>query len=463
MPTLPDTRRAVQTARAATAKTGAAATAVILASAVFATSGEVGAAARDAAATALVDIGVLDVATGEINDRWTVVWEGDVITAVGPSASTAVPQGATRVEGRGRIVMPGLIDGHVHADSSDFGLFLANGVTSVRELNGSADHLRWREEIAAGRRIGPRLLVSSPLLAGEPIRFRHEEISSPEEGTRRVRALAAEGFDLVKIYDGLSPETYRAIVAAANEEGLPLTGHVPAEVGLAGVLQAGQSIEHAEKIVMDVLGHDLADPERLAQAADAIARAGVAVTPTLAVHEALASRDEPTYGRRLESPEMAYVDAGTLGWWRSLATVGGASPGAGDPWAVRFLRAQRDLVARLAARDVPLLAGTDTPNPLMVPGFGLHDEIGALVRAGLSPLDAIRSATATSGAALDFGLPVGRVEPGYAADLLVISGDPLADPGVLRSPDAVVHGGRWLGRSALDALLADRLELLRRP
>ena len=406
--------------------------------------------------TALVNFGVLDMDAGEVRSGLTVWVEQGRVLDVAPSGRAPLPEWVRRIDGGGRTLVPGLVDAHVHMDSTDLPLFLANGVTAIRDLNGSPERLRWRDAVAQGKLMGPRMLVSTPILAGEPQRVRYQRVTDPDEAKALIRRFAAEGYDYVKIYDGLRPEVYAALTETTHEVGLPLTGHIPASVHLAGVLEAGQGLEHAEKIVFDALGHTLADPDKIEAAADDIARAGVPVTPTLAVQEVLNAQQDPDFAKRFDAPELAYVDSATLAWWSSLGQ-GGRPPMMveGQPWPVRFMEAQRRLVRDLSSRGVPLMAGTDEPNPLMVPGFSLHDELDALVRAGLTPLQALRAATVVPGRELPFDPRVGRIEPGYAADFIAVDGDPLDGLEKLRHLWGVMTAGRWLGRADLDRLLME--------
>lgn len=403
----------------------------------------------------LVGFRILDVESGTLSTGEAVLVVDGYIADRRPEDALR-SGGARRIDGSGRVLLPGLVDAHAHVDSADLGLFLANGVTSVREMNGSSRHLAWRSTIVGGALPGPRLVIGSALLTGTGLRVRHELLDSPERAEAVARRLAAAGYDHAKVYDDLTASTYGALARTARELGLPLTGHIPSEVGLTGVLAAGQALEHAEKIVNDVLGHGLEDLELLNAAADAIAAAEVPVTPTLAVQEVLNSTRQPGFDERLSAPELQYVGPETLAWWSTLGGAGGPPPMSvqGEPWPDRYLRAQRELVVQLAERGVPILVGTDTPNPLMVPGFSVHDELAALVRAGLTPLAALRAATDTPGRALPFGARVGRISTGYVADLIAVDRDPREDLSALRSPWAVMSGGRWLGRDELNALLA---------
>jgi imidazolonepropionase-like amidohydrolase len=220
-------------------------------------------------------------------------------------------------------------------------------------------------------------------------------------------------------------------------------------VGLARALEAGQrSLEHVGQIAHAI---ESAEPAALEEVGGSIARSGAWVTPTLASEEALSRRGTPWYAERLARPETALVDPDLLAWWRSLAS---ASP---DPAEAEHRRRYREgtgaLVRALRSAGVPLLAGTDTPNPLMVPGFSLHDELAALVDAGLTPYEAIRAATAEAARFAGAEGEFGTIRPGARADLVVVAADPLADVGALRVPEGVMVRGEWLTRERLEALV----------
>jgi len=404
------------------------------------------------------NVDILDVETGSYRRNQNLIVQDGLITKIGASDSIQAPDDSDIIDASGRILMPGLTDAHAHLTERDIGLFLANGITSVREMNGSPTHLRLRENIALGDVLGPRVLVSSPLITGRELRFRHELVEDPVRVADLIAQLANEAYDYIKIYDDLSLDSYAAIVESASQHSISLAGHIPESVGLKGVLSAGQMLEHNEKIVVDVLGYDFSDLSGLENAAQAISESGVSVTPTLAVHEFMSDRRNPEIALRMTAEELAYVDDDILMWWRSVfESENGRELHEQDSVVPPFLAAQRRLVRELAKRGVPILVGTDTPNPLMIPGFSLHDELAALVRAGLTPMDAIRSATLVPGQQLAWTARIGKVEVGYAADVILIDGDPLVDLSLLRRPSAVITNGIWLDRRAIDAMLQQAL------
>jgi imidazolonepropionase-like amidohydrolase len=403
------------------------------------------------------DVSILDVEAGVVVPDRTVIVEGGTIARVGPAAEVEIPADATVIDGTGRFLVPGLADMHVHMERADARLFLANGVTTVREMNGSPAHLALRDSIARGDVLGPRMLVASPLLAGVEQRYRHELVPDSAAAARVAREAAERGYDFLKAYDGLSAPAYEALAEASSATGIPLVGHVPEAVGLDGVLAVGQrSLEHVEQIAYATVGH-APDPARIRGIAERIAGSEAWVVPTLAAQRILTRSRTSYYDALLAAPETAFVDPGILEWWRSLAAPAGApDPPADDPRRRRseaFYDFQRELVGALHAAGVPLLVGTDTPNPLLVPGFSIHLELAALVDAGISPIDAIRMATRD---AARFAGEEGRwgvVAPGAAANLVLVDANPLDSLAALRAPAGVMVRGTWLDREALDRLL----------
>lgn len=404
----------------------------------------------------IVNATVVPMETDRVIPDATVIVRGDRIAWVGPSRGAVIPANAERVDARGAFVLPGLADLHVHTGESDMALFLRNGVTTIRELNGSPDLLALRDRIRRREIIGPTMHVAGSLLAGVRQRWRHRLITTPDEARAAVRQQADSGYEFIKVYDGLTAAAYTAIVDEAGRRALPVIGHIPAPVGLDGVLGARQrEIEHMDQIVRGYVDRDTTNwRQRVDSAARAIAAAGTWVNPTLAVEELLARAGTATYAAHLERPEMRYVDSATFAWWASLRRSRPAdptsSPGRVDPAAdfpsprARFVvAAKRAALVALKRNGVGLILGTDLPNPGMVAGFAVHDELAALVGAGLTPFDAIASATRDAGIFLG-GDKFGVIAPGARADLVLVAENPLEDVSRLRSPLRVMARGQWV-------------------
>lgn len=413
----------------------------------------------DTAVTVFADVSVLTMDADSVLHDGAVVVRGEEIAWIGPASELDVPTGAQLVDGSGRWLMPGLTDVHVHIEASDLPLFLVNGVTTIREMNGTVRHVALRDSIDRGLRLGPRMIVTSALLAGEEQPWRHELIEGQQGAYRAAHRAQETGFEYLKVYDGLSESAYRALAEASATLGLPLTGHVPAEVGLETVLSAGQkSIEHAEQIMYATVGHR-PDTTRIPEIVARIQGTGTWVTPTLASQRMLSLRRTSAYAERLERPEVRFVDPELVAWWESFAPANDAAdPPPDDPRPRRaraFYGFLRDLTRALYEADVPLLVGTDTPNPLLVPGYSIHLELVALVEAGIPTAEVLRAAT--TGAARFTGAEGRRgvVRTGAAADLLLLEADPRERLETLETPVGVMAAGRWLNRQALGRMLDD--------
>jgi imidazolonepropionase-like amidohydrolase len=403
---------------------------------------------------AIVNATVVPMDSERVIRDATVIVRGDRIIWVGPGATAKIPADAERVDARGAFVLPGLADLHVHTEERDLPLYLRNGVTTIRELNGSAQLLALRDRIRHGELAGPTMHVAGTLLAGTKQPWRHVLITTPNEARAAVREHAAAGYEFIKAYSGLSAESYAAIVDEAARLRIRVIGHVPQAVGLAGVLAAKQAeIEHLDQIFASTIYRDTTNwRTRIDSIARAIAAAGTWVNPTLAVEEGLSRTGTAWYAAQLQRPEMKLVDSATMAWWSSLSgrrsdSAHTAAPASADEYPSARARAivamKRYAVASFDSHGVQMLMGSDLPNPLMVPGFALHDELSALVGAGLTPFRAIATATRNASTFMG-GDRFGVIAPGARADLIVVARNPLEDVQVLRSPSRVLVRGRWV-------------------
>jgi hypothetical protein len=396
------------------------------------------------------EVTVVDVRAGTLlPNRWVTVRDGRIVSVTAGAVDTS---GLTVIDGRGLYLVPGLADLHAHLDEDDLDLMLANGITTVREMNGDSTRVAWRTAIRSGQRIGPTLFVSSPLLTGKALPFRHALIETPEMARIYAVRFAAQGYDLLKVYDDLSPEAYMAIATIAEEQGIPFVGHIPDEVGLRFVVGHGQaSIEHAEQILQSTVDHDF-DPAGILPIVAMMADKETALTPTLAAAEILSDQRSSWFPSLYARPEMRYAPVGVRGWWNSIRRSGGREgPVGGDGAYITF---QRQLTLALWEAGVPILVGTDTPNPLLVPGFSLVHELQALERAGIPRAAVLRAATLGAAEHLGSADTVGTIEEGRRADLVLLAGNPLDDLGALRDVRGVVVRGEWLAPARLAAMLA---------
>jgi imidazolonepropionase-like amidohydrolase len=337
-----------------------------------------------------------------------------------------------------------------------FGLFLAQGVTTVRGMLGRPSHLTLRDDLEQGRVLGPRLITSGPSLNGN-------SVHGPADGERQVREQHAAGYDFIKIHPGLDALEFDAIADAANELGMPFAGHVPVSVGVSGALAKGiATIDHLDGYMAALLPADvdpsggyggffgvlLADQvieERIADVVAATVAAGVANVPTESLFEQLVS-DVPASELTSRS-EMQFVAEKTLQDWvhrkQQLLSERGFSNDIGK----RAIDIRRRLILALHRAGGRLLLGSDAPQVFNVPGFSLHHELALMVAAGLTPYEALR--TATVAPAEFFGVDAGTVEAGKLADLVLLDASPLEDIDNSRRVHGVMIRGKWLRSSDL--------------
>jgi len=419
---------------------------------------------------ALVNVTLVHPEAARVEPAQTVLVSGGLISRVGPAEAIEVPPGATVIEGSGRYLMAGLTEMHAHVPEQRDGaqfledmlfLWVANGVTTVRGMRGADFHLEVRERLASGELLGPRLVTSGASFLGN-------SVATAEAARALATAQADAGFDFVKVHMGLSREAYDAVIEVARERGLPVAGHVSELVGLGHALASRQdSIDHLDGYPPLLVARDadvsgvpyglmglplvrFIDPERIPEAARLTREAGAWNGPTLTMMENFALPE----GLRPERPGLEYMPRGmVLGWQRAASSV---QRGADyDPDAAQlFMEYRRLLVRALHEAGAGLLLASDAPQVLNVPGFSTHEELDALVAAGLTPAEAL--VTGTVNPALWFGRAdeFGRIAEGLAADLVLVAGNPLEDLRTLREPEAVVLRGRWLPGAGLREGLA---------
>ena len=433
------------------------------------------------AVLAIEGVSVIPMDAERVLSDMTVLIGGGRVLAVQPSAEVPesdIPEDATRVDGRGRFLIPGLNDMHVHfQEEQALGRFLATGVTGIRVLWGGPTTLDFRDRIARGELAGPDIYTAGTIIEGLPPPelaavidtagrvIVHDSI----DGARAAQEQHAAGYDFIKVYNNVPASAYRGIVAEAAALGIPVAGHVPFEVGLDGALAAGQaSIEHLRGYIWHLVpedaprqpGADLrsrtlawahGDLSRIRALAERTRDAGVWSVPTLSVRmimkpdrlvEAYLATEEASH--MTDAMRTFYTERMSIPWMSNFTPADFEAAMDGFSVADSLIRA-------LVGVGAPVMAGTDTP-PL---GFALHRELEELVAAGLSPFEALQSATVRPARFLERGPGAGMVTEGSPADLLLLEGDPLAAIGNTRRIGGVVRRGEWLDRATLDAMLQE--------
>ncbi len=438
-------------------------------------------------ATYITHVTVIDTITGkEIQER-TVIISGDRISEVRDSKKLKPPAGAKIVDGNRKYLIPGLWDMHVHAVFAErldsmFPTFVANGVLGIRDMGTSmplAEIDRLRHETANGSRLGPRIVAAGPILDGrpKPLRPNFLAINTPEEGRETVRRLKTGGADLIKVYSELSRDSFLAIADEAKKQNIPFAGHVPFSVSALEASDAGQkSMEH-------LWGIYLSCSSREGELRSEMLKGGVNLSGSerirLEMDEAAASYDErkaanvfahlakngtwmvPTFtavvpdseifgARATTDPRLKYIPPAIQKQWSAAASAGAAIKS-------KSFDRKLQVVGAMHRAGVPLLAGTDTAwiQPYTYAGFSLHDELALLVKAGLTPIESLQTATINPARFLGMEKDLGTIEKGKVANLVLLDADPVSDIRNTQKIDSVVLKGKLLTRTDLDKLLQD--------
>jgi len=438
------------------------------------------------AALVIAHVTVIDPGTSSVRRDRTVAISGGRIASVSSSKSFHAVAEARVVDGTGKFLIPGLWDMHVHTAFGDWfpggrdvikQLFIANGITGVRDMGGDLPVLQdWRNQIEAGQLTGPRMIYSGPMLDGylpdgKNLRFPSSvPVTSPAEARAAIDSLVAQHVDFIKVQSLLSLESYLAAADEAHKRGLPIVGHVPDRVRITQVVAAGQkSIEHLMglfegcssqegKFIRGEGSTELLltanEPKKCADLITLLAKTQTWQVPTLAGQRGGTFLDQLDWKHQ---PLDRYVPA----YWRDVTwrrfNDAMMADLLKDPLPLRreYFARNLEMVAKLHRAGVPFMAGTDTAAGIYVmPGFSLHDELANFVEAGFTPMEALQ--TATSNPAMFLGQnDVGKIAPDCVADLVLLNANPLENIRNTEKIGAVIANGKFFDRTTLDQLFSD--------
>jgi len=359
---------------------------------------------------------------------------------------------------------------------------LANGITAIRLMIGTPEHLKLRREIEAGRVVGPQLWIASPQFTGRKDQ-NARVVTTPEEARAAVKEVADAGYDFIKLTVDITPEVFDAIVAAARERKIPVVGHVDPRVGVRRALTAGQHIEHLDNYLETILRDDapsrrsvsnydvfrpenwtsldFMDPQKLRKIARETADSGTYTTPTLTIPKvafALGQTDAEIRAR----PEWVLMPPKTRALYLRANERYWKTPASAER-RQRYVSTRNQLVKEIHDAGGRIMAGSDAPEWFFGYGYTLHRELESLVSAGLTPSQALEAATTTPSAFVNAKADWGRIAPGQRADLVLLQADPLEDIRNTTKIDAVCVGGRWLDRGDLDRMLQRAGERVGKP
>jgi imidazolonepropionase-like amidohydrolase len=426
---------------------------------------------------------VIDTESGkELHDQ-TVTISGDRISGVQDSKATAIPAQARVIDGSRKYLIPGLWDMHVHGTEVDSTLpvYIANGVTGVRDMFGPPDANKFRAELAAKHLVSPHIYLASPIVDGKPPVWPDSiAVENADEARKAVDEQKERGADFIKVYSLLSREAYFAIIDEAKRKNIPVAGHVPNSITVLEAAEAKQeSMEHLVGIGLGCSSRErelrpkiqAASPtgiefdaltlealqsysgERCKTVFSALRRNGNWPVSTLVAWRAIGFLNDPQF---TSDNRVRYFSGDFRDWMTGKADARMKDWSASE-FGIRraVFSEQSKLTGDLFRAGVHMLAGTDAGNAFCFPGFSLHDELALLVDSGVSPLGALQMATRNAAEFMHATDKYGSVTPGKIADLVLLDADPLQDIHNTRKISAVFLSGREFNRAALNQLLMD--------
>ncbi len=406
-------------------------------------------------------------ASNAVIENATVVISGNLIQSI----NGAIPQNATIINGKGKWLIPGLIDAHVHLPSDfNFGKrlptqvpdlafntqdimtpIIANGVTTVLDLNSNTNHFVQKREIEKGYVLGPRMALAALIDGGEG---QGRNVNSPEDGRQAVRSAKVEGYDFIKVYAYLNIETYKAIIDEANKQQLKVIGHVPdafkGKLKDAFVKGLGM-VAHAEELTNYAVDYSEQEAQEMAQL---LKNNGTWLSPTLTTMERILSQVK-SLDELKALPSLKYVHPLLQSKWLTANKYNKMSSPEDIAHFEKYVKFNLLLVKACKEAGVQIVAGTDAGVSSIVAGFSLHDELELLVQAGLTTQEALNSATLLSAEWLGIDKQLGSIETGKFADLVLLDDNPLTNINNTRKIAGVFVNGKWLDKTKLNAMLTD--------
>ncbi|MBN8699615.1 MAG: amidohydrolase family protein [Chitinophagales bacterium] len=428
---------------------------------------------------------VVDVKNGSVRRNVTVVIEQDRILAI---SSAPGKYTGTIIDGKNKYLIPGLWDMHTHTWSSErfFSLLLANGVTGIRDMFGNIDSInRWKEQIARGAINGPEIIASGPILDGpKPVWPGSVAVQSERQVAGIVDSLKNQlKVDFIKVYSLLPRQVFFKIADEAKKQQISFEGHVPNEVSVLEAARAGQkSQEHlvgiiqessdsaayllklAQRVISDT---SLKDPvaktklmlrtfnrDKLLAVIRELKRYDSWICPTMVVNRNIGLLTDSAFSN---DSRIHYMPPGIEAIWKPNNDFRFKKAGAEYFELTRAMfRLHKEIVGLMQKEGIRLLAGTDYPNPYCYPGFSLHDELALLVEAGLTPLQALQTATLNPAIYFNRTADLGTVEKGKMATLVLLNGNPLDNISNTKDIQAVINKGKLFTKPQLEFLLSSQ-------
>ncbi len=451
-------------------------------------------------ALCIENISIIDPEVGLIPDQTVIIKDGKIFK-VSPSVELKLASENTIVDGKGKFLIPGLWDAHVHfayieaLAPSMFDLFLGYGITSVRDTGGRMEFVKnWKDRALANPTEAPRVMIAGPLLDGHPNVYDGSDadhpplsvdLSSVEEVTQKVNELDSLGVDLLKAYEMLSPEQFMKITQLGKEKGLKVTGHVPLSMNVISASNAGlNSMEHMRNLELscasnseelfnerqNVLAQDLGetgsqrrtkihdlqrksavenyDEHKADEVLKVLAKNQTWQIPTMALNTMLT---EQYFTKEDWKKSLAYLpEAIESEWKKGIAMVRDRELSEFD---LQYTQWKLKMVGKMHQAKIELMAGTDCPIFFLTPGLSLHEELAVLVRSGLTPLEALKTATFNPAKYFNLEDELGSIKENRWADMVILDANPLENIEHTKQINAVIKQGKLMDRATLDKLL----------
>lgn len=406
----------------------------------------------------LTNVNIVDVEQRRIVPNQSILVQGRVITQI-TTDQEPYPEPVEVIDGAGGFITPGLIDMHVHMyESAAYSLALSHGVTHVRVMHGIPRQLEWRDAVKNGQLAGASSTVSSPIISAYDDAWLHHPVHSEDEARLAVRKYHELGYDLIKVYGGLSEAALLALVDEARILDMPVAKHGPHAVGNLplATLTGLQSFEHVEDIYQGSLNYEFA-AKRLPDVIEQLKTTAVPITPTLNIFHHLT---------RLSEDKQAYLDSIPQDYTSDIIAIEARQNqvkrwlNASDGLAKhnrRTFNFLNHITRKLYQSELPLLVGSDSGVLLTPHGLATHSEMQLLNEAGLASFDVLAAATINPARALGLGRQIGKIAVGFNADFVFTRQSPLEDLKTLEYPDAVSKSGIWYSRDELVRLRQDAI------
>ena len=382
------------------------------------------------------DVNLIPMTSEKVVESVSVHISEGKIVAIEEFSNLELPDNIQIIDGRGKYLTPGFSDMHVHIDrSEDLDLFIANGVTTIRNMWGFPEQIKARKDIKNGKIIGPELFTTGPIIDGSnKTRPNVYVLDKKEDVEKAIKSMKKDGYDFIKVYDSLGQGVYKEIIRVAKEINIPVVGHISKYVGLTMALELGQqSVEHLSGYNYN--NKDLVVKDQEIQLS---IDNGTWNCPTIIV---LKTYSDLISIKKQNISELKYIRPEKVKDWSGRRS-----------YKINYKNAQK-FVYNLYKKGGLLVSGTDANNPYVISGFSLHDELKLLNECGLSTYEVLLTTTVNPSLMLGISDRAGTIEIGKDADLVLLNKNPLYDITNTKTIAGVMSKGRWYSRERIDEIL----------